>query len=59
MIFSRMHASDVLTVGVHRNAWPQLSAIQKLHYLEFLQSRGLLSDADHMLSLLNQTMKSL
>ena len=59
MIFSRMHASDVLTVGVHRNAWPQLSAIQKLQYLEFLQSRGLLSDVDHMLALLNQTMKSL
>lgn len=44
VIFERMKSAQALTVGIHRNAWTQLSDDQKMRYLEFLQKKDIVHD---------------
>lgn len=39
--FQIMQQDQTLTVSIHRDAWPRLTADQRRHYLDFLAARGI------------------
>lgn len=43
-LFAETMSSDILSVGLHRNAWTQLSHDQQVCYLKFLKSKNIIDD---------------